>query len=97
VRFRRSDLKFECLVLIRAEAEARTRPWFCRQNAEGGRTTGWSVALTRFLGVEINVVRNRCIYLSINVTHNHSSTVVFGLWGLIFSLKKSYYDFGVPK
>jgi hypothetical protein len=25
-----------------------TRLWLCRQNAERGRTTGWSVALTRF-------------------------------------------------
>jgi hypothetical protein len=34
-----------------------TRLWFCRQNAERGRTTGWSIALTRFLGVEISLVR----------------------------------------
>jgi hypothetical protein len=34
-------------------AEARTRPWFCRQNARGGQNQGRDVALTRFLGVEI--------------------------------------------
>jgi hypothetical protein len=28
------------------------RPRFCRAEHRGGTTTGWSVALTRFLGVE---------------------------------------------
>jgi hypothetical protein len=30
----------------------RARPLFCQAERRGGRTTGWSVALTRFLGVE---------------------------------------------
>jgi hypothetical protein len=55
VRFRRSDLKFERLVLIGvaatvdgAEAEAGTRPWFCRQNAEGAEPRGGALPLLVF-------------------------------------------------
>jgi hypothetical protein len=28
------------------------RPWFCQAERLGGRTTGWSIALTCFFGVE---------------------------------------------